>query len=169
MDQPTNFNLATNKNAIIYFDYAPNFVFNLSNFSIPEISTQPMTASHALHSKLYQPGQDIDFGQLNFTFFVNEELEEFFEIHKWIRGNSSSIEEQYRQEWEKLHPRPYCDAVVTLTNSTKHPFAKVIFEQIMPASIGALEYSSTDEESYLTCTANFVYNRYYFEVNQIRF
>jgi hypothetical protein len=58
----------------------------------------------------------------------------------------------------------YSDAFLMLLSNKNNPILNVVFQNIFPISLGALDYTqgSTDVE-YLTTTATFAYQIYKFE------
>ena len=130
------------------------------------------------------PGDTLSFDPLNISFLVDENLNNFNELHKWISrlGFGDSHEEfadllregtpSQRTPSSKGIQRPlpeigtYSDATLTILSSKNTPKTEIRFKNIFPTSISGLDYNigGTDVD-YVTCNASFSYLGY--TINQI--
>lgn len=134
------------------------------------------------------PGDKLTYEPLNMTFIVDENLENFQEIHGWLVGLGfprdysefrnliSSGDDRFPSKNQTVSTEPgkvkygtpnvggtYSDATLTVLTSKNNPQVEVRFRNLFPTSLTALEYNqqATDVE-YLTATVSFNYEIYDF-------
>ena len=131
------------------------------------------------------PGDTITFNPLNLTFLVDENLNNFKELHTWISrlgfaeshtefadllasGRPPQVTPSTKDRVSAPLPEQgiYSDATLTILNSKNIPKTEIRFKNIYPTSISDLDYSigGTDID-YVTCNASFNYLGY--TINQI--
>ena len=129
-------------------------------------------------------GDKLTFDNLTVSFIVDEFLENYLTLHKWLVGigfpKSRNQFTEFRSE-EAVTPtatqgisndigdvKPatpvrglFGDATLTILSNKNNPLVEVRFKDIYPASLTGLNYSQvqTDVE-YLTASADFKYTLY---------
>ena len=129
-------------------------------------------------------GDKLTFDNLIISFIVDESLENYVQLHKWLYGIGFPKSRQqfadFRGE-ESVTPiarqgistdigdvKPatssralFGDATLTILSNKNNPLAEVRFRDVYPASLSGLEYNqnATDVE-YLTATCDFKYTLY---------
>ena len=63
----------------------PNVDYFCQSASIPEVSIGTREISTPVKDYTV-PGDKMTFGDLNLRFLVNEDLDNYFEIYKWLKG-----------------------------------------------------------------------------------
>ena len=164
---PSNRNFLSPLNFQFSIKKAPNVNFFLQKINIPalvlpsiDIPTQfvpiPTQVTH------------VDYGELSITFKVDEDMQNYLEIHNWIRGLSDT--KDYRER-AKLDAVPeytgegkVSDISVVILNSSKNPHFTITFVDAFPVEVGDLVFDSTYEDvNYITCEARFKYTLYEIE------
>ena len=134
------------------------------------------------------PGTTLSYSPLNMTFMVDENLENFQEIHGWMRGlgfpesyteyaggldagadrapssaGSVSSEPGKVKFGAPSQAAYFSDATLIVLTSKNNPIKEVRFRDVYPVSIGELQYDqqATDVQ-YLTSTVTFNYRGYDF-------
>jgi hypothetical protein len=134
------------------------------------------------------PGTTLSYGALNMTFMVDENLENFQEIHGWLRG--LGFPESYTEYADGLsagvdraptsqgsvssepgkvkfgapsQAAYFSDATLVVLTSKNNPIKEIRFRDVYPTNIGELQYDqqATDVQ-YLTATVTFNYRGYDF-------
>ena len=134
------------------------------------------------------PGTTLSYGALNMTFMVDENLENFQEIHGWLRG--LGFPESYTEYADGLsagvdraptsqgsvssepgkvkfgapsQAAYFSDATLVVLTSKNNPIKEIRFRDVYPTNIGELQYNqqATDVQ-YLTATVTFNYRGYDF-------
>ena len=129
-------------------------------------------------------GDKLTFDNLIISFIVDESLENYVQLHKWLYGIGFPKSRQqfadFRGE-ESVTPiarqgistdigdvKPatasrglFGDATLTILSNKNNPLVEVRFRDVYPASLSGLDYNqnATDVE-YLTATCDFKYTLY---------
>ena len=134
------------------------------------------------------PGTTLSYSHLNMTFLVDENLENFQEIHGWIRG--LGFPESYTEYADGLaagsdrapssggavSSEPgkvkfgapsqaafFSDATLVILTSKNNPIKEVRFRDVYPTNIGELQYDQqAGDVQYLTASVTFNYRGYDF-------
>ena len=134
------------------------------------------------------PGTTLTYSPLNMTFLVDENLENFQEIHGWIRG--LGFPESYTEYADGLaagsdrapssggavSSEPgkvkfgapsqaafFSDATLVILTSKNNPIKEVRFRDVYPTNIGELQYDQqAGDVQYLTASVTFNYRGYDF-------
>ena len=114
------------------------------------------------------PGDQIQFEDLTLQFIVDENLENFLEIHSWIYGlgypDSVSQFESIvidRETSEIDNLKQFSDGTLTVLNSNFNPMAYIKFKDMFPVSLSTLEFTASENDyTYFTATVTFKYLLY---------
>jgi hypothetical protein len=182
------------------FDYASPTQFKFGIIKLPKVEyfcTAVNIPAVGVSQKIQQtplndiplPGEKVDFSPLEMTFLVDENLENYKEIHGWLMG--IGFPKDYAQAREALAAGAdrfptstganlttdpgkvkygatnigalYSDATLVVLSSKNRPVQEVRFINMFPTSLSGLQYSQTATDvDYLTATVSFNYNRYEF-------
>tara|TARA_Y100000361_G_scaffold23981_1_gene19047 strand:- start:239 stop:814 length:576 start_codon:yes stop_codon:yes gene_type:complete len=117
-----------------------------------------------------RPGEILDFADLELTFMVDEGLENYLEIDKWMRGLGfpESLQQIYdlqdSADIDGVGLNIYSDATLIINNNQNKPIFRVSFKDLFPYYLSPLEFNSqvTDVE-YLQARVGFKYSIYNIE------
>ena len=149
---------------------APHVDYFCQSASIPEVSIGVRDIQTPV--KDYQiPGDKMTFGDLSLKFLVNEDLDNYYEIYKWIKGLSNPKHPSEFFEYldknvdEKGRPdrfeKTMSDARLLILNSNYNAISIVNFYKIFPTSLTTLEFdASATDINYFTADVNFKYTLY---------
>jgi hypothetical protein len=153
-----------------FLNRAPKVAFfgNLAN--IPGLTLGTATQSSYLKD-IPVPGDKIEFQDFNLRFLVDENLENYMQIQKWIRGLGypESLNEIYnlQSEREVLDSKNikymdiYSDGTLQILTSNENPNFKVIFKDLFPIELSNLEFDATQTDiQYFTADVTFKYTIY---------
>ena len=149
---------------------SPKVAFFCQSANIPDLSLGIAVQPNFLRD-IPTPGDKIDFGDLNLTFLVDENLENFMEIQNWIRGLGFPEENQEFRDLEKEsdHRGPYAkdkrnvfsDGTLQILSSNLVPKFNVNFKDLFPYSLTTLNFDATDTDiQYFTADVSFKYTSY---------
>ena len=147
----------------------PNVDYFCQSASIPEVSIGAREISTPVKDYTV-PGDKMTFGDLNLRFLVNEDLDNYFEIYKWLKGltnpkNTGDFQAYINSVDEKGRDSDFTksmsDARLLVLNSNYNGIATVNFYNIFPTSLTTLEFdaSATDINNF-TAEVNFKYTIY---------
>jgi len=166
---PANPNLLHPNKFQLTFARCPNIQYFCQSVSIPGISMSeaPQTTPFV---DLYVPGEKAIYDLLNVTFYIDEDLQSWKEIHDWIRAMTFPKEySEYRNlgnlnaftRQAKSKTPQYSDASITLLTSSNNSNVRFKFFDVFPTTLSTFIMSSTDSpESILTADATFRYSYY---------
>lgn len=144
----------------------PDVNYFLQKVSIPQITLpdveqpNPFVANH-------HPGDHIEYGKLDLVFKVDEDMNNYRQIHSWIRGMGFPTEFQEYQDLVNRREFPGAglksDASLLITTNLKNPNIEINFQDCFPVALGAVDLTTTDTTvNYITCSARFTYT--YFDI-----
>ena len=147
----------------------PNVDYFCQSASIPEVSIGAREISTPVKDYTV-PGDKMTFGDLNLRFLVNEDLDNYFEIYKWLKGltnpmNTGDFQKYIDAVDEKGRDTDFtktmADARLLVLNSNYNSIATVNFFNIFPTSLTTLEFdASATDINYFTAEVNFKYTIY---------
>ena len=121
-------------------------------------------------------GDKLTYEDFNLTFFVDENLENYMQVHNWLKGLGfpESIQQfidlkrgdEYTPEvGAKSALNEYSDATLIIYNSSFNEISKVHFKDVFPISLSTIEFDATAGDiNYVTATVTFKYSIYNIEV-----
>ena len=172
---PSNYQEVSNRNflSIVGFKFllnrCPKVDFYCNTANIPEVILG--TAVQRTYLKdIPVPGDKLQYGDLNITFMVDEDMENYLQIYQWITslGFPESISQfSELKDTDRLLPeKPVAgdhfnersDATLMILNSDYNPSVKIKFKDVFPVALSAVPFNVTAEaQQYYTATASFRY------------
>ena len=150
----------------------PKVDFLCQAANIPSISMGTAVQSTYLKD-IAVPGDKPVYDDLTVRFIIDENMENYLSLNKWITGLGypESIK-QYQQladvgpdleTRDNTNPRwfEFSDATLQILSSNYQPNIGVNFKGCFPVSVSTLEFDSSQRDySYFTCEATFKYDYY---------
>jgi len=150
---------------------SPKVAFFCNQANIPELILGIANQSSWLKD-IDTPGDKIQFGDLNLRFLVDEDLGNYMEIQRWIRGLGypESMQEFRDLESGAILPNPYfnnsgdniySDGTLQILSSNLIPKFQVFFRDLFPYSLSTITFDATDTDiQYFTADVSFKYTLY---------
>ena len=143
----------------------PNVSFFCQSANIPDIVLGEARVSTPLLDYM-EPGEKISYGVLNLRFLIQENLNNYNELLRWLEGlGSPQSSEQYAayarsQAYRFPASIPgkttaahfKSDASLFVLDSNNNPVAKITFKDCFPIALGALEFDLTETEYFIGST-----------------
>ena len=110
------------------------------------------------------------FSDFTIEFIVDEDLENYMEIHNWMRAISGAITSEDAYNWKKMYPlesRPSTSAATlqVLNNNNLNNF-DVRFFDMFPVELSALPFDVTGSDNeFFTASVTFRYS--YYELRKV--
>ena len=185
--QPTSLDYASPTQFKFQITKLPKVEYFCTAVNLPSLTISE-TSQPTPFVDLPLPGTKLTYGTLTMTFLVDENLENFQEIHGWIRGlgfpedyleygnlaqagadrfpggsSAVSTEPGKVKYGTTKQGAVFSDATLIVLTSKNNPIVECRFRDLYPTSIGELQYDqqATDVQ-YLTTTVNFNYSRFDF-------
>jgi hypothetical protein len=148
---------------------APKVAYLCQSVAIPEINLGSVEVPSPFLK--YPIEGNINYGILNLTFLVDEDLTNYLQLHNWIRalGVPSTFTERAVFEDAVKYSRSPADrnifsdgTISVLTNNLTTNF-DVQFIDLIPTSLSTLEFDATvSEVEFFRSNVSFVYSYYEF-------
>ena len=162
----------------------PTVEFFCQTANIPGISLGQATIDTPLKSIPF-PGDELNYQDLGISFLVDENLNNYKEIHDWLLGLGAP---QHHNQFSTLRDTgtdrfpgqttnspnnnavpdggTYSDATLTILNSKNIAKVEIRFHNIFPTSLGSLSYDvQASDVNYLQASVDFSYM--YYEIVQL--
>ena len=152
----------------------PKVDFLCQSANIPQISMG--TAIQPSYLKdIPVPGDKVLYDDLNVRFLVDEKMENYLAIHKWITGlgypESLGQYSQLKTDDNRTDSRvsdsgdplyfQYSDATLQVLNSNYKPSVLINFKDAFPVSLSTLDFDVTTRDyNYFTAEVTFKYTIY---------
>lgn len=151
------------------FGRLPNVQYFCQSVSIPGISLSEAIITNPFVD-IYAPGEKPVYDLLNITFYIDENIQTWKEIHDWIRAMTFPKDFDEYKNLPNLNKfsktlstktPQYSDGAITLLTSSNNPKVKFTFYDLFPVSLSTFIMSTTDTpENIITADASFRYNYY---------
>jgi len=159
---PTGFKLVLNR--------SPKVAFFSNAANIPGITLGEAIQPTYLKD-IPTPGDKIVFDDFTVRFLVDEDLKNYMELQKWIRGLGypESLQEIYDLQNEERDITTksshmmdiYSDGTLTVLGSSQNAIFKILFRDLWPYSLTTLQFDATDTDvNYFTAEVGFKYTIY---------
>ena len=186
--QPTKLDYAAATQFKFNITKLPKVEFFCTAVNVPSISLGETSQATPL-KEIPIPGDKLTYSSLNMTFMVDENLENYREIHGWLTGlgfpRSHEQFETFINAGQDRFPTSqatavakeagkvedigfdvgaqYSDAILSILSSKNNPVLEVRFRDLYPTSLSGLSYDQqASDTSYLTGTVAFSYLIYEF-------
>ena len=186
--QPTKLDYASPTQFKFSIVKLPKVEFFVSTVNIPGIVLGSGTQKTPLLDMPY-PGDKLTYGDLNMTFLVDENLENYREVHGWLVGLgfprdhtefknlADSGDDRFPGSSAQISEEPglggkfqpakeggiYSDATLTVLTNKNNPVTEIRFRDVFPTSLSGLSYDQqASDVDYLSCDITFKYKYYEF-------
>ena len=181
--QPTKLDYSSPTQFRFLINQLPKVEYFTTEANLPGITLDDVELGSPLKN-IPLLGSKLDYEDLTITFIVDENLENYIEIHTWLtaigfpkdrsqfkdfRSTTSNTKTSTRGESKDIGDvkaatpeiSMVSDAMLTILTNKNNPVVECRFADIFPTSLSGLEYSQnqTDVE-YLTAAVTFKYKIY---------
>lgn len=147
----------------VSIDRLPNVQFFTQQASVPSISSTAVMVPTRFN-KTFRAGDEIEFSNLELTFIVDEQMNNYREIFDWMI--SSSFPESHEQ-YRRIAGNLYSDISVIILNSKKNANINITYKNCFPISLGEIQLSTIETDiTYPQVTATFQYDT--FDINTVQ-
>lgn len=143
----------------------PNVNFFVQKVNIPGLAMGGTPEASNPFVAIPYSGDHLLYNEFRVTFKVDEDMNNFLELHYWLRG--LGFPEEYREyrliteEDSLMGGGLKSDASLIITTNGKSPHIECVFEDVFPVSLSDLEFNTTDSTvDYIEVTATFRYTQY---------
>lgn len=148
LSKPDNPNLLHPNKFRLKFDRLPNLEFFCQDIALPGITSNSVVRPTPFVD-LPSPGDKLVFDPLVVSILVDEDLNTWKELHRWIRDFTFPTTFEEYQDLRNIatgHIRDgfyqFSDANLTLLSSSNNPVVSFKFADIYPESVDTLQLST---------------------------
>jgi hypothetical protein len=166
---PSNKNFLSPLNFKFQIKKAPHVNFFIQKVNIPDVKLiSPEYPNPFVNAPI--PGEHLTYGILDITFKVDEDLQNYLEIHNWIKALGKP--QNYDQYKTIQNKKPgtgdgiYSDISLMVLSSTKMANYEIVFMDAFPVNISSVVFNTTDNDvNYIEAAASFRYTL--FDINKV--
>ena len=165
--QPENKNMLSPTGFRFVLNRTPNVNYFTYSVPIPTLSLGEIDQENP-NVRLPFPGDKLRFEPLSIRFRVDEDLQNYLEIHNWLLGlgypEDITRQSSYGRGAYNTSGQIYSDGSLLILTSNMNVNLRITFKNLFPISLTELNFdaSLTDIE-YLEATATFRYSTYEIE------
>lgn len=166
---PTNINPLQNNGFLFNIIKLPEIQFFCQEVNLPDVTLPPAIFNNPF-VKVPVPGDKIEFGDLQVTFMINENMDNYVAIYNWIIGlGFPESNDQYknfindRTDFLSSNESNAAssDAILQILGSNNQPVKTVQFIDVIPVSLISLQLQTiTQDTTYLAGQATFNYTSF---------
>jgi hypothetical protein len=156
-DQPRNRNFLNPVGYLLKLDKFEGTDFFCQRANVPDITMPTTEFATRFRNLPIIPGGGVTFGDFTVQFIVDEDLKNYYSIHKWMRQNGRADDDADTPPKEE-----YSNAQLHIVTSSYNPAFIVSFENIFPVSLSGLEFNATmTDVEYITAEVTFKHQRFF--------
>lgn len=138
----------------------PNVEFFTQRSMIPSISSNPIVQPTRFNP-VYQTPDQVNFSNLDLTFIVDENLNNYTEIFNWMIASTFPENHNQFRRLEETEEGLFSDISVTIMNSKKNSNIEVYYKNCFPISLSDIQLNTTDQDvTYPEVTTTFQYDTF---------
>lgn len=163
MSLTTNRNILTNTGFAFSLARSPNLNFFVTRVQLPAISLPASNGMPTPFSKIQVPGDRIEFGTIDITFLLDENMRTYTEILTWMFGlGFPESFDQYRQLAAQAQGfRDVSDGTLSIMDSNFAPVMHFRFVDMFPTNLAGIEMAAGNTDaSPIEMTVSFAYTRF---------
>ena len=150
----------------------PNVSFTCQSANLPQLALG-FAVQPTPFTDIPRIGDKLDFGSFTIRFLISEDMSNYLELYNWLVA--LGFPKDYTQFDALIKNRPsrfpfkvnqrgesevlaYSDATLTILDSTNNPKVNIIFKNLFPISLQALDFDiASASVEYFTAIASFKY------------
>ena len=164
--QPSNKNFLSPLGFKFFIKKTPNINWFVQAVNLPTIAL-PDTTIFTPFINIPVPGDRVQFSNLEVTFRVDEDMQNYMEIYDWlISAGFPETFDQYKGpgpgSTNKFNQKDIIsDATLLVHDSKMNPKIEVTFKDMFPISLTELKFDTTmSDVNYIQSTVTFKYTRF---------
>jgi len=145
-----NFLIPTSFKMVIDSSEFGNLEYFITNVSLPSINIGEIDTSYRNYQGFIS-GEKLVYESLTCQFLIDEDMNNYKEVHDWLLHNTSSNEIKTK------------DLVLSIFSSKNQPKREIRFVEAFPTSLESIEFDTQAQGSdYLKGSVTFRYDRFDF-------
>lgn len=161
-NQPTNPNFLSPLGYKFILSRAPNVEYFVQEVSLPGLSLGVATQVTPF-TNIRRPGDKVEFEQMQVTFRVNEDMDNYLEIFNWMVAlgrpesfNQYTLKQKPYQSVDSQKDTVTSDITLTVLSSAMNTNLEFLMRDCFPIGLSNITMtSSASDIDYITATATF--------------
>lgn len=169
--EPTNKNFLSPLGFKFVIKKTPNVNYFVQAVNIPNVNLGE-TAIPTPFRRIPIAGDHIEYGDLQITFKVDEEMKNYLELFDWIKaiGFPDNFDQHKKVDPKFVNPYTgegvYSDATLVILSSAMNPVHEVVFRDAFPVSLTDFNFDARNVDvEYIEATATFKFRT--FDINPL--
>lgn len=166
-NQPSNKNFLSPLGFKFFIKKTPNINWFVQSVNLPTIMLPDVTVSTPFIN-VPVPGDRVQFSNLEVTFRVDEDMQNYIEIYTWlVSAGFPETFEQYKGPDPNNSAKRFdqkeivSDATLMVHDSKMNPKTEITFKDMFPIGLSELKFDTTmPDVNYIQSTATFRYSRF---------
>jgi len=155
--QPDTDNPMMNTSFRFLMTKVPNMTYFCQRVNLPSLNLEGIEQPTRFGARLYAAGDGYNYEDLSVDFIVDENMTNWLEIYQWLRS-CGNVRDTTEFEDKRKHTT---DAELLILNSSYKAIKSVSFNDLIPTSIGTINFDSTTSETEpVIATATFKFSSY---------
>ena len=160
-DQPKNRNFLAPTGFKLELELYAGVDFYCQEANIPDISAPSVELSTRFRGVSIAGSGGVTYGDLRLKFIIDEDMENYLTIHKWIRKNNLADEMDTQSDPE------YSQGQLIILNSNFNANIIIDYDDLFPVDLSGVDFNVADTDvDYLTATATFKFTDFRFTNKQ---
>lgn len=157
-EQPTNRNFLNPIGYLLKLEKFEGVDFFCQSANIPDVNMPTTEVASPFRNLPIIPGGGVSFGDFSVRFIVDEDLKNYFSLHKWMRDNGNADKMQRDTANSDIFTRGQLHIVTSQYN----PAFVVEFKQLFPVSLTGMQFDATiNDVEYITAEVTFKHQEFY--------
>ena len=160
---PANPNFLSPINFKFQLKRAPNLNFFIQRANIPGLQLPSISVSNPIINYPF-PGDHLSYDEFQISFKVDEDFQNYLELHNWIRA----LGRLNPSDYYTLSKNPSytgnsirSDISLQILNSKRQPNYEIVFKDAFPTVLSSIEFDVTNEDvNFIEASATFIYLNY---------
>lgn len=158
--QPDNTNFLSPLGFQFSIKKLPHVNYFLQSVNLPSITLGDTTLQTPF-TRIPLIGDHVEFGELTMAFKIDEDMQNYIELHNWIIELGFPERFQQSQNIRRsgdLDDKPTSDGTLVILNSAMRGNIEILYEDLVPLSLGDVTFNTTGSTvDYLECQVTFRY------------
>jgi hypothetical protein len=160
---PSNTNLLQSSKFILAFNRIPTVQYFCQEANLPGVSIGSTEFNTPLLN-VPVAGTKLEYGEFKVNFLVDEKLQSWYELYKWMLAIASPKSLEDRKTLNQLQnaytakESYYSDANLTIMSALNNPLLRINYQRMFPVSLSDIDFDTQKSaDDIITASATFKY------------
>ena len=157
-EQPSNRNFLNPIGYLLKLEKFEGVDFFCQAANVPDVSMPTTEVASPFRGLPVYPGGGVTFGDFSVRFIVDEDLKNYYSIHKWMRdvGNADQMARTTAED------DIYTGGQLHIVTSSYNPAFVVEFRNLFPVALTNLQFDATiSDVEYITAEVTFKHQQFF--------